>query len=176
MKTTLVLNNNYSPLGTVNWQRAMVLLFENKAELIEEYDTVVHTPTRTYPMPAVIKVMSYVRAKAVGLRFNKENIFIRDKGKCQYCSKKLLSKNVTFDHIQPKSKGGETTWTNIVTCCYECNQFKGDRSLSESGLVLVSKPVRPASSPINMIFKLRSGTKIPKSWEKYFYDSLQTQA
>lgn len=168
MKRTLVLNNNYAPLGTVNWQRAVILLFQNKAELIETFEDVIHTTNRTYPMPAVIKVSTYIKARSVGVRFNKENVFLRDKGKCQYCLKKLVSKLATFDHVIPKSKGGKTQWNNIVTSCYDCNQFKSNKMPEEAGMKLLTKPIKPTPSSMNMTFKM-TNSSIPESWKKYLW-------
>jgi 5-methylcytosine-specific restriction endonuclease McrA len=87
MHRTLVLNANYTPLGTIDWKRAITLIFEGKVELVEEYeDFVVRSPSTTMKVPSVIRVIKWVKAKTIGIRFNKGNVFLRDKGKCQYCA------------------------------------------------------------------------------------------
>lgn len=126
--TILVLNSSYEPLHFTNWKRAIVLLFKEKAKLITK---------------RVIRLVSYVR-----IPFNQGRdsyptralIYKRDDHECQYCGSK---KDLTIDHIIPRSKGGQDTWENLVACCYKCNLKKGNKLLSEINMTLKRNPEAP---------------------------------
>jgi len=164
---TLILNNAYSPLGTITWQRAVCLILSNKAEALEDYDYIIKSPNLSIKMPSVIRINKNIKAKIIRIRFNKTNIYFRDNGKCQYCSIELKESQSTFDHIRPKSQGGATDWTNIVLCCVPCNQRKQDRRLSETGMLLSRKPVKPDIFTVGQIFYLKNKLLIPDNWKKY---------
>ncbi len=165
---TLVLNVNYYPLGTISWERAITLVFDGKADIIEEYDNeVLRTISTTMQKPAVIHLKKYVSGKMVGVRFNKGNVHLRDKGRCQYCMQKVSEAKSTYDHVTPKAKGGKTDWTNIVTCCYACNQKKDCRTPEEARMPLAVKPVKPKSLPIENSFQIRWQDKLPSIWKNY---------
>lgn len=165
---TLVLNQNYTPLGTIDWTKAVTLLFSGKVDVVEEYENHdIRSASLTMKMPSVIRLNKYVNGKKVGVRFNKSNVYIRDKGKCQYCLRKINENRSTYDHVIPKSRGGKTDWNNIVTCCYGCNQRKDCRTPEEAGLKLITRPYRPESLPVEQAFSLRYKNKIPESWKPY---------
>lgn len=168
MSRVLVLNSSYAPLGSVSWERAIVLLYENKAEVLEEYqDQVIRSVSITIKMPAVIRLKKYIKAKVVGVRFNKSNVYLRDKGRCQYCLSKITETKSTYDHVIPKSRGGKTEWTNIVTSCYGCNQAKNDKTPEEAGMRLAANPIRPTSLPLGAYNTVRYSTKYPDLWKDY---------
>jgi len=138
----LVLNIDYTPITVCTVQRAFILVFLRKAELVKANNSnSFHTVNDTFAMPAVIKLNKYVNIPYKGVVLSRENIFKRDGFECQYCGTK---KELTIDHIIPKAKGGKTTWSNLVTACKKCNSKKGNCSLEEAGLKLSFSPYQPS--------------------------------
>jgi 5-methylcytosine-specific restriction endonuclease McrA len=166
MTHALVLNASYEPLKVVNWQKAMVLLFQGKVEVLEEHDAVVHTVRFTFKLPSILKLNHFVKSKAHSyIRFSRENIYIRDDFKCQYCEYRFHPKQLTLDHVIPSVQGGKKNWTNIVTACIKCNQLKGGRTPAQAGMRLSKKPVVPAWLPkVQVKFSL---SEAPDSWKAY---------
>lgn len=139
---TLVLNLDYNPISVCTVQRAFLLVFLQKAELVREnLAEQLHTIDTTFPMPSVIKLKRYVHVPYKGVILTRENIFRRDRYQCQYCGNK---KDLTLDHVVPKAKGGKTSWTNLVTACKRCNSKKGDFLPEEVGFKLEIRPFRPS--------------------------------
>ncbi len=143
---TLVLNAGYEPVRVVSWQKAMILLLTEKAELVKAYDGFVRSAKRAYSLPQIIKLKRYIKsftAAAGAVSYSRHNVFRRDKYHCQYCNKKLNEKSATIDHIVPRSKGGTDTWENTVCACIACNSRKGNRTPEDSQMALVRRPKRP---------------------------------
>lgn len=164
---TLVLSQGYEPLKVIPWERAITLLFLGKIEVIEEYDHDVRSTSLVIKMPAVVRLLSAFRRHKKKVKFSRINIFGRDHYKCQYCGTKGKMGDLTYDHIIPKSRGGKTTWKNIVTCCEECNSKKRDRTPNESGMHLRCKPSQPSWVP-SMTIRI-SKTSAPDAWASYLY-------
>jgi len=138
----LVLNLDYTPIAVCTVQRAFLLIYLQKAELVKANNSYAfHTVNDTFSMPAVIKLNRYVNIPYKGLVLSRENVFKRDGFKCQYCGDE---KELTLDHLIPKAKGGKTSWSNLVTACKTCNSKKGNYSPEEAGLQLSLKPYRPS--------------------------------
>ena len=138
----LVLNQDYSPITVCTVYRAFLLTYLDKAELVNQSpNKVIRSVTKSYPWPSVIRIKNYVNIPYKGVVLTRHNIFKRDKHSCQYCGTK---KDLTIDHIIPKSKGGRSTWTNLVTACKRCNTKKGDYSLDQVGMNLRSQPIKPS--------------------------------
>ena len=131
MKPVLVLDASYRPIKQVSWKKAMILYFQEKIEVVK------------FKVPAVVRLINYIFKLPWGVKLTRTNLFIRDHGKCQYCEKKLNKTRFTIDHIIPRSKGGKTSWENLVACCAKCNTYKGDKSLKEADLQLKTKPKQP---------------------------------
>ena len=129
-KSTLVLNASYMPIEKVCWQRAFVLVFQEKARSIEFYDETVRSSTEEYFVPAVIVFVSNVQPKRK-TSYSKRFVLERDKYVCQYCSRKLTHSNATIDHVLPRALGGKSTFENTVAACEPCNKFKADKPLSQ---------------------------------------------
>ena len=165
----LVLDNRYQPLGKVHWKRAICLFIEGEVEIIEEYaDRAIRTVKDSWPMPAVIRWLKNIKKRKgfAGVRFSKEAVFARDKGRCSYCSERVSLSECTRDHVIPKSRGGKTEWENIVLACPECNTRKGNRTPEEAGMRLLKRPGKPDKGvPYYAI--LRHKTKIPKEWKSW---------
>jgi len=138
----LVLNQDYTALALCSIQKAFVLLFLEKAEMVHKSETTnLRTITKIYPAPSIIRLQHYVHIPYKGISLSRHNVMKRDQYQCLYCGS---TKNLTLDHLIPKSKGGSTSWTNLATACMRCNTKKGDRTPEEAGLTLKQKPRKPS--------------------------------
>ncbi|GAB2535141.1 HNH endonuclease [Rufibacter soli] len=138
----LLLNQDYTAIATCSLNKAFVLLYLQKAELIAQ-DQVhhLHTVNAVYPWPVVIKLQHYVRVPYKGISLTRQNIMRRDRNQCQYCGS---TRNLTLDHLVPRSRGGESSWFNLTTACARCNSHKGDRTPEEVSMKLFRKPYKPS--------------------------------
>ncbi len=167
MQNTLLLNAGFEPLRIIGWQRAFVLLFQGKVEILEEYGSSIRTVDKVFPVPAVVRLRRWVNLKRQMpvIRFSRQNVYLRDDYRCQYCCVKFGDKELTLDHVLPVVRGGKKTWDNIVSACIRCNQKKGDRRPEEVGLKLLRAPQAPKLLP-GMAVTIRS-TGQPELWEPY---------
>lgn len=167
MERTLLLNSTYEPLKVISWRRAISLLWLGKVELIAHYDQHVRSVSMKIHMPSVVRLLRFVRRKQPAISFSRKNLFARDESTCQYCRRVPEPSEITYDHVVPRSQGGKTEWTNIVTCCYLCNRKKGGRTPREAGMALLAQPTQPNWVPAVAIrISLRS---IPEAWRDYLY-------
>lgn len=144
MGNVLLLNKECEPLNIMSWRRAFVLLIKGKAEYIDKLTEVEDfIKVGDYYIPKTIKLTYEMAIPELELPFSRENVFIRDEYICQYCGKRFSSEELTLDHIFPKSRGGDTSWNNIVSCCKSCNQKKADRTPEEADMPLIKKPIKP---------------------------------
>ncbi len=140
-KRVLVLNLDHSPVAVVSAQKAIVLTLLDKANVLSTYDLLeIRTVSRSFEYPAVIRLNHYKNIPFRGVLLNRVNLFRRDKGECQYCGSK---RHLTIDHVIPKSKGGKTNWTNLITACNRCNVNKGDKTPEQAGMNLRTLPFKP---------------------------------
>jgi len=169
----LVLNADYRPLSYFplslwSWQDAVKAIFRDSVVVISEYDRAVRSPTQEIKLPSVLALKEYIPS-ARKPAFTRFNVFLRDRFKCQYCGGKFQASNLTFDHVIPRCRGGETSWENIVTACQECNLRKGSKTLHECGM----KPRQEARQPT--IYELQEhGRNFPpnflhESWGDFLY-------
>ena len=157
----LVLNQDFTPLALCHVNRAFLLIFNSKAELIRESKSrVMRSISKNYPYPSVIKLNRYISLPYRKVILNRHNIFKRDQNQCQYCGK---TRELTLDHLIPRSKGGKFVWTNLVTACLSCNAKKGDKLISETDLVLNKNPIKPS---FIMFLKKLSHRQI-NEWEPF---------
>jgi 5-methylcytosine-specific restriction endonuclease McrA len=141
-RKVLVLNQDYSALTICSVPKAFLLVFLRKADLIcDAANEKLHSISQTFAMPSVIRLHKYVYLPYKGMVLSRQNIFKRDGNKCQYCG---AHHHLTLDHVYPKSKGGKTTWDNLVTACKHCNAKKGDSTLEEAQMQLNMKPYKPS--------------------------------
>ena len=160
MKPVLVLDASYRPIKQISWQKAMILFFQDKIEVIREYDdTWINSPSQKFKLPSVIRLINYIFKLPWGIKLTRTNIFVRDRGKCQYCDKKLSKGRFTIDHVIPRSKGGKTVWENLVTSCARCNTRKGDSLLKDIDFILKKKPSQPKNT-----FFISTLDETPQSW------------
>jgi len=164
---TLVLSQSYEPVNIVSWKHAITLLFLGKAEVIEEYDRNIKTTSVVIKIPAVVRLLSAFRRHKKPVKFSRINIYGRDKYTCQYCGTKHSIGDLSYDHVLPRSRGGTTTWTNIVTCCEDCNRKKANRTPEQAGMRLLKTPVQPTASPVLVVAV--SSASVPDAWRDYLY-------
>ena len=164
---TLLLTQGYEPIKIIPWQRAMTLLTLDKVEVVEEYDKAIRGTSMIVNVPAVVRLRKAFRRFAKPVKFSRVNIYARDEYRCQYCGVKCSIVQLTYDHVVPRSRGGRTSWDNIVSCCYACNARKANRTPAEAKMVLRSTPVRPTWMPA---IQIRVSTKsVPDAWRDYVY-------
>ncbi len=160
----LVLNQNYEAVSICNVQRAVVLLFLGKAELISSKESrKVHSVNTALPFPTIVRLRIYIKVPYKKIVLSRKNILRRDSHKCMYCQRNDLP--LTIDHIVPKSKGGDDTWENLVTACVKCNNKKGDRSPEEAKMQLFKKPTRPS----HITFMKHFVGRVDDDWKPYLY-------
>ncbi len=175
--SVLVLNKFFTAIHIVNAKRAFTLLFKESAEVVsidngqynlynfsswvdvssykekyelsevDEYEWI-KTFSIDIKVPKIIRLLVYDKFPKTNVKFNRRNIFARDANRCQYCGKKYPTPELSLDHIIPRSRGGGSTWANIVCACTGCNKRKGGLMPKEAGMKLIRKPVKPKHSPI----------------------------
>jgi 5-methylcytosine-specific restriction endonuclease McrA len=145
---TLLLAPWYFPLKVISWEAAIKLKYEGTADVVVEYDDEVSSPSVTWKVPAVMRLRKVPGSLKKGVKFSRQNVYMRDGYRCQYCTKKLPPHLLTYDHVTPKSHGGRRDWENIVTACGPCNLKKGNKTCDESGMFPRTLPYRPKSLPL----------------------------
>ncbi len=162
----LVLNASYEPLRIISWQKALLMWFQDKVEILEYHTAFARSVNDAFKLPSVLRLKAYIRPKRNdGVRFCRENVYIRDNYTCQYCAEKLAYKDLTIDHIVPASHGGPKTWTNMVTACRPCNQTKANRTPEKAKMPLLRPAKAPAWLPIIEYDTIEGGA--PISWLDY---------
>ena len=157
----LILNQDYSAISLCSVQKAFILLYLEKAELLEKSETgFLRSISVSYPKPSVIRLQRYVHIPYKGIALSRHNIMKRDHFQCQYCGG---NRNLTLDHLFPRSRGGKATWTNLVTACNRCNTRKGDRTPEEAGLHLKQQPKKPTL----VAFLRLHAASLEQSWAHY---------
>lgn len=156
----LVLNKSYMPIQITSVKRAFCMMYVGIAKVVDrEYQTfdfqswsrlavetgddALGTVDRLIKIPRVVLLQAYDRLPKKQVRFSRFNIFARDKSICQYCGKRCPKNELNLDHVIPRSRGGQTTWENVVCSCLACNRRKGGRTPQEARLHLVRKAARP---------------------------------
>lgn len=158
---TLVLNAGYEPLGVVSFRRALMLVLNQKAIVLEQSEELlVRSASDAFELPSVILLARYVRVpNSRAIPVSRRGVLRRDQHRCAYCSKPAN----TIDHVQPKSRGGKDTWENLVACCLRCNNKKGDKTLSEIGWVLNFSPRMPHGTS----WIVRGAEHAEPEWQNY---------
>ncbi len=160
-RKVLILNQDYTALTICTVQKAFILVYLKKAEMISENkNQPLRTVSSTYPMPSIIRLFRYVNLPYRGVMLSRQNIFKRDGNACQYCGS---VHDLTLDHVLPKSRSGRSTWDNLVTACKSCNSKKGDRTPEEAEMPLKRPPFKPS---FIMFLRDFSGA-IDEEWKQY---------
>ena len=166
----LVLNADYQPLSYYplslwSWQDSIKAVFMDRVDIVHEYDQYVHSPSFQMKLPSVVALKTYISHEREPA-FTRFNVFLRDHFQCQYCGS---PKDLTFDHVIPRSRGGKTTWQNVATACSPCNLKKGGRMLRDSGLTLAHKPERPSMHMLHKNGRAFPPNYLHDSWQDYLY-------
>lgn len=140
MDKVLVLNADYTPINVTSVYKGFTLVNKGKAEILKASDKPILSGMGEFVRPLIIRLLNFVKHRVHKLRINRQRLYKRDNHQCTYCGSK---RNLTIDHIIPKSRGGENTWMNLVTSCSSCNRLKGDKTPDEAGMVLNIKPYEP---------------------------------
>ncbi len=192
--SVLVLNRLYMAVHVVSVRRAVGLLFRELAEVIhveqgqyanydfaswreiselrskfkEPHQDWICSVNFEIQVPRVIRLLAYERLPKQAIRFNRRNIFARDENRCQYCGRKFPTSELSLDHVKPRSRGGETSWENIVCSCVKCNVKKGGRTPHEAHMHLIRQPAKPKRSPL---LSIKLGNPKYESWKNFLDDA-----
>jgi 5-methylcytosine-specific restriction endonuclease McrA len=167
-KPVLVLNASYEPINICGARRALILVLKGVAKTEEEQGTVLHAALLRVPMPSVIRLLEYRRIPHQTRALSRKNILLRDRNSCQYCAVVLPAGELTLDHVVPRSRGGLSTWENLVACCHACNRRKGNHLLSELTEIKLLREPRPFSLHTSRHIMRMIGHSDQK-WRKYLY-------
>ena len=162
---------SYYPLSIWCWQDAVKSVFLNRVSIVSNYKRKIRSPSFEMNLPSVIALKSFIQPSK-NPNFTRFNVFLRDKFSCQYCGDR---KDLTFDHLLPKSRGGLTDWNNVVTACSSCNVRKGGKLYKDCDLKLANKPYAPTVEDLH-----RNGRNFPpnflhESWMDYLYWDIELQ-
>ncbi len=170
MKPALVLNADfrplsYYPLSLWSWQETVKAVFLDRVNIVSEYDAAVRSPTFEMQLPSVVSLKTYVKP-ALYPAFTRFNVFLRDRFSYQYCGTR---EDLTFDHVIPRSLGGQTRWDNVVAACSTCNLAKANKLPKDCGMHPMQAPYRPTVYELH-----RNGRRFPpnylhESWLDYLY-------
>ena len=162
---------SYYPLSIWCWQDAVKSVFLDRVSIVSNYKRKIRSPSFEMNLPSVIALKNFVQPSK-NPNFTRFNVFLRDKFSCQYCGDR---KDLTFDHLLPKSRGGLTDWNNVVTACSSCNVRKGGKLYKDCDLKLANKPYAPSVEDLH-----RNGRNFPpnflhESWMDYLYWDIELQ-
>jgi len=160
----LVLNQNYEPLNVCRVRRAVVLLYQRKAEMLENGVGFIHSTSQDFQVPSVIRLPYLVkRPFRTERKLTRLEVFNRDHYTCQYCGK--ATRQLTIDHIIPRYRGGQHTWENVVSACIACNRRKAGKTPEEAGMKLRQTPSPPKRSHLFYIPSHFIETR--DEWQRY---------
>jgi 5-methylcytosine-specific restriction endonuclease McrA len=191
--SVLVLNKFFAAVHIVNAKRAFAMLCKESAEVVaiddgqynsydftswvdvsafkaecglpddDQYESI-KTFSLEVRVPKIIRLVVYDKLPKATIKFNRKNIFARDKNRCQYCGKRVPTSELSLDHVIPRTQGGTSNWKNIVCACTNCNKNKGGRRPEEAGMRLICKPVKPRHCPV---IQLKLGSNKYNSWKQF---------
>jgi 5-methylcytosine-specific restriction endonuclease McrA len=156
---------SYYPLSLWSWQDSIKAVFMERVNILSEYDREVGSPSFRMRLPSVVSLKTYVKPARTPA-FTRFNVFLRDKFSCQYCTAR---EELTFDHVIPRSKGGLTTWENVVAACAPCNLRKGDKLPEKAQMLPLQKPFAPSVNDLHRAGKLFPPNYLHESWLDYLY-------
>ncbi|MFQ5720422.1 MAG: HNH endonuclease [Acidobacteriota bacterium] len=177
----LVLNNLYQALQITSVRRAMCLFYKGHVKAVDidfatydfhtwsdlpvgPGDDAVATPSRRIRIPRVVLLVGYDRLPRYDVRFTRRNIFYRDRNRCQYCGHRFRRVDLNLDHVIPLSRGGRSTWDNVVCCCIPCNMRKGNRLPAEARMRLTREPGKPRWHPLA---RIRVASRRYEIWRRF---------
>ena len=164
----LVLNASYEPINVCAARRAIVLVLKGIAMTEEENGHFMHAARLAMRVPSVIRLLEYRRIPHQSRALSRKNILLRDRNTCQYCGVTMPSGELTLDHVLPRSRGGLSTWENLVACCHSCNRRKGNRMLHEIDDMALMRDPRPFSLHTSRQIMRMLGRGDDR-WRKYLF-------
>lgn len=179
---TLVLSKSYEPYDQVSWEEAFKYICggedgTKKVEVIEYHeDRKVRSGSsengtlREWKVPSVIRFINASTPEVMVVKFSRENIYARDRGKCQYCGMNVKLSEFEYEHVIPRAQGGKTIWENIVVACTGCNQKKGSKTPSQAGMRLLSRPRKPERQDTKRRIVITWKHGMPEAWKAYMRD------
>ncbi len=159
---------SYFPLSLWSWHDAVKTVFLDRVNIVTENERIVRSPGFSMHLPSVIALKTYISLSRRPA-FTRFNVFLRDSFVCQYCASALPAADLTFDHVVPRSRGGRTTWQNVVTACTECNLKKGNKLPRESGLRPKRKPIEPDTYQLQENGRTFPPNFLHDSWRDFLY-------
>jgi 5-methylcytosine-specific restriction endonuclease McrA len=179
--SVLVLNRVYQPMHVTSVRRAVTLLYQGVARALDEQfrlfdfeswaavgaavsEEAIHTPNRAIRVPRVVVLVAHTHLPRQRVRFSRLNVYARDESTCQYCGRRLPRSELNLDHVLPRSRGGSTSWENVVCSCVACNLRKGGRTPEESGMRLLRAPARPRWTAV---FRNATRRAIYREWRPF---------
>ena len=188
--SVLVLNQHYAAVRVISARRAFCLLVKEIAEIVSvedqqflaydleswrevsqlraRYERENHEWVKCVrfelAVPRIVRLLFYDRLPRTNVKFTRRNIYARDSNRCQYCGKRFATSELSLDHVVPRSRGGVSSWANIVCCCVKCNVRKGGRTPYEAHMKLIRQPVKPKRSPM---IAIRMGQDRYSSWKQF---------
>ena len=172
---TLVLNADmqplsWAPLSVWSWQDALVAVLQDRGIQVKTYEDVrISSATQSFEIPAVIALKRYRRRKSAA--FTRYHVFLRDEFTCQYCGKRFPARDLTFDHVLPRSRAGLSRWSNIVTACGPDNLRKGAKTPEEAGMKLLRQPFEPTPQQLDAAARRLSWIRedLHQTWLDFLY-------
>jgi CRISPR/Cas system Type II protein with McrA/HNH and RuvC-like nuclease domain len=156
MSLVLVLNADYTPLNLTTPRRGFILVDKGKAEIVKPDESPILSSYKEYVRPLIIRLLNYIKYHTKKLKMNRHRIFKRDNHQCVYCGSR---RDLTLDHVIPKSRGGSNDWMNLVTSCSKCNVKKADRTPEEARMKMSHNPFEPTLINENKV--------VLKIWEEF---------
>lgn len=159
----LVLNQSYEPLNICRARRAIVLIYQGKAEMLENGLGFIHSARYSFPLPSVIRLAYMIKRPWQERKLTRLEVFNRDYFTCQYCGKE--TRHLTLDHVIPRHRNGQHTWENVVSACVSCNRRKAGKTPKEAGMKLINHPAPPRSKiPFYIPYQYQQAQN---EWQKY---------
>ena len=188
----LVLNRVFQVVQITSVRRALTLLYKGQVRAVDaEYrtydfenwqdvpvqplDHYIATPSRHIRIPHVVQLLRFDKVPRQEVKFSRANIYLRDQNRCQYCGRKFPASELSLDHVLPISRGGKSTWENVVCACLPCNVRKGNKLLHEAGIRTIRMPIRPKWHPLHRL----QGRTFPEVWKNFLdeaYWSVELQS
>jgi 5-methylcytosine-specific restriction endonuclease McrA len=162
---------SYYPLSLWPWQEVVKAVFQDRVDVVSTYDKIVRSPSIEVQLPSVVALKQYIEQDR-SPAFTRFNLFLRDSFACQYCGS---GSDLTFDHIIPRSRGGRTTWENIVTACAPCNLRKGGRTPREAGMHPGKHAKRPTMYELQDLGRRFPPHYLHESWLDYLYWDIELE-
>jgi 5-methylcytosine-specific restriction endonuclease McrA len=163
-RAVLVLNSSYEPIHVCSARRAITLVLKGVAVVEDCSAYTIRTTRLDVPVPSVVRLRAYRRMPRIHRAVSRKGVLLRDNHICQYCGGRLAAKELTLDHVIPRSRAGPAAWENLVACCFPCNNRKGNRTPQEAGMQLLRQPRQIGFHATHRLMAGGDGR-----WDKYLF-------